>query len=101
MNMEIGTEAAQFPEKECLNGAFVAVWDTARFVSGTFWHDIGCVWVYCTCEVVERDEELGRDLGDDIAGEAALEEGGLPHQVVHRVRHLHQLAVRQVWKPTK
>ena len=26
MNVEIGTEAAQFPEKEYTNGIFVAVW---------------------------------------------------------------------------
>jgi hypothetical protein len=26
MNVEIGTEAAQFPEKEYLNGIFVAVY---------------------------------------------------------------------------
>jgi hypothetical protein len=26
MNMEIGTEAAQFPEKEYINGIFLAVW---------------------------------------------------------------------------
>ncbi len=29
MNVEIGTEAAQFPEKEYVNGIFVAVWSTA------------------------------------------------------------------------
>ncbi len=28
MNAEIGTEAAQFPEKEYVNGIFVAVWGT-------------------------------------------------------------------------
>jgi hypothetical protein len=27
MNMEIGTEAAEFPEKEYINGIFVAVYD--------------------------------------------------------------------------
>jgi hypothetical protein len=32
MNVEIGTEAAQFPEKEYINGIFVAVW-VAVFVS--------------------------------------------------------------------
>ncbi len=26
MNVEIGTEAVQFPEKEYINGIFVAVW---------------------------------------------------------------------------
>jgi hypothetical protein len=26
MNVEIGTEAAQFPEKEYITGIFVAVW---------------------------------------------------------------------------
>jgi hypothetical protein len=34
MNVEIGTEAAQFPEKEHINGIFVAVWDSNRqFIS--------------------------------------------------------------------
>ncbi len=27
MNVEIGTEAAQFPVKEYINGIFVAVWE--------------------------------------------------------------------------
>ncbi len=27
MNVEIGTEAAQFPEKEYINEIFVAVWE--------------------------------------------------------------------------
>ncbi len=26
MNVEIGTETAQFPEKECISGISVAVW---------------------------------------------------------------------------
>jgi hypothetical protein len=29
MEMEIGTEAAQFPEKEYINEIFVAVWSLA------------------------------------------------------------------------
>jgi hypothetical protein len=29
MNVEIGSEAAQFPEKEYINGNFVAVWYSA------------------------------------------------------------------------
>jgi hypothetical protein len=28
MNVEIGAEAAQFPEKEYINGIAVAVWET-------------------------------------------------------------------------
>jgi hypothetical protein len=28
MNVEIGTEAEQVPEKECINEIFVAVWDS-------------------------------------------------------------------------
>jgi hypothetical protein len=31
MNVEIGTEAAQFPEKEYIKGIFVAVWVTALY----------------------------------------------------------------------
>jgi hypothetical protein len=27
MNVEIGTEAVQFPENEYINGIFVAVWE--------------------------------------------------------------------------
>jgi hypothetical protein len=27
MNVEIGAEAAQFPEKEYINGIFVALWE--------------------------------------------------------------------------
>ncbi len=30
MNKEIGTEATQFPEKEYINGIFVAVWRNLR-----------------------------------------------------------------------
>jgi hypothetical protein len=37
MNVEIGTEAAQFPEKEYINGIFVAVQDVLTDGSG---HDI-------------------------------------------------------------
>jgi hypothetical protein len=32
MNVEIGTEAAQFPEKEYINGIFVAVSQAQRFL---------------------------------------------------------------------
>ncbi len=37
MNVEIGTEAAQFPEKDYINGIFVAVWyiTIVRHVTGT------------------------------------------------------------------
>jgi hypothetical protein len=31
MNVEIGTEAVQFPEKEYINGIFVAVWGNDTF----------------------------------------------------------------------
>jgi hypothetical protein len=30
MNVEIGTEAVQFPEKEYINGTFLAVWDAKK-----------------------------------------------------------------------
>jgi hypothetical protein len=33
MNVEDGTEAAQFPEKEYINGIFVAVWETPWWAS--------------------------------------------------------------------
>jgi hypothetical protein len=36
MNVEIGTEAAQFPEKEYINGIAVAVWLTIRLIIWSF-----------------------------------------------------------------
>ncbi len=36
MNVEIGTEAAQFPEKEYRNGIFVAVWLAERSLKQKF-----------------------------------------------------------------
>ncbi len=36
MNVEIGTEAAQFPEKEYINGIFVAVQINVAFFVGAF-----------------------------------------------------------------
>jgi hypothetical protein len=35
MNVEIGAEAAQFPEKEYINGIAVAVWGDIMFVAGS------------------------------------------------------------------
>jgi hypothetical protein len=35
MNVEIGTEAAQFPEKEYINGIFFAVYNTLILI----WHN--------------------------------------------------------------
>ncbi len=34
MNVEIGTETAQFPEKEYINGIFVAVCANIRIIYG-------------------------------------------------------------------
>jgi hypothetical protein len=43
MNVEIGTEAAQFPEKEYINRIFFAVWTIIELsVSGL--HGVKCVW---------------------------------------------------------
>ncbi len=33
MNVEIGTETPQFPEKEYINGIFVAVWNADDSIS--------------------------------------------------------------------
>jgi hypothetical protein len=38
MNVEIGTEAAQFTEEEYINGIFVAVWEAGA--GGVGW--VGC-----------------------------------------------------------
>jgi hypothetical protein len=54
------------------------------------------VWAICTCKQAEGEGEFGRDLGDDIVSEAALDQRRVPHEVVHRVRHLHQLAVGEI-----
>jgi hypothetical protein len=35
MNVEIGAEAALFPEKEYISGIFVAVWETSRHFGET------------------------------------------------------------------
>ncbi len=32
MNVEIGNEAAQFPEKKYVNGIFITVWKAARVI---------------------------------------------------------------------
>ena len=37
MNVEIGTDAAQFPEKEDINGIFVAVHPIRTKRHGAFW----------------------------------------------------------------
>ncbi len=39
MNVEIGTEAVQFPEKEYIDGIFLAVWDYSFDV-------MVCVWTF-------------------------------------------------------
>jgi hypothetical protein len=37
MNVEIGTEAAQFTEKECINGIFIAVRRSGRLCLSLAW----------------------------------------------------------------
>ena len=49
-----------------------------------------------TSDEGEAHGQLGGDLGDDVGGEVAGGEGGLPHQVEDRVRHLDQLARGEV-----
>ncbi len=41
MNVEIGTVAAQFPEKEYINGIFVAVWGTLGCSKFTYMYTLG------------------------------------------------------------
>ncbi len=41
MNMEIGAEAALFPEKEYINGIFVAVWDATNLFLQWEWKEVG------------------------------------------------------------
>ena len=56
---------------------------------------------YFTSDEAEGLGELGRDLGDQVGGEVALGELGLPQQVEDRVRHLDQLARGEVCKETR
>ena len=51
---------------------------------------------YLTSDEGETHGKLWRDLGDDVGGEVAGGEGGLPHQVEDGVGHLHQLAGGEV-----
>ncbi len=44
MNVEVGTETAQFPEKEYINGIFVAVYDLLEYFFAYFF-----VFQVCTC----------------------------------------------------
>ena len=44
MNVEIGTEAAQFPEKECINGIFLAV------------HKEGSAQIFCVNDYVVENK---------------------------------------------
>jgi hypothetical protein len=37
MNVKIGTEAAQFPEKEYINGIFLAVWKYVGQKEKRYW----------------------------------------------------------------
>jgi hypothetical protein len=59
MNVEIGTEATQFPEKEYINGIFLEVWMEARNKKGKTtrlfcyriicFHDLFMLSLSCTC----------------------------------------------------
>ena len=51
-----------------------------------------------TCDQREFDRKLGRDLGDDVAGQVAALECRVAHEMVHGVWHLHQLALGQICK---
>jgi hypothetical protein len=45
MNVEIGTEAAQFPEKECISGIFLAV-------------QLRAIWKPYLMAIVQRNEKI-------------------------------------------
>ncbi len=50
MNVDIGTEAAQFPEKEYINGIFVAVYQAPEFMGeerkGAYCCNNSCIFSY-------------------------------------------------------
>jgi hypothetical protein len=61
MNVEIGTEAAQFPEKEYINGIFLAVqkvrvWDQSTVFSiQVKWHShLGLIKRYVMCRLLPQ-----------------------------------------------
>jgi hypothetical protein len=46
MNVEIGTEAAQFPEKVCINGILVAVQAVSGSIQTKYQKDVPCFrWI--------------------------------------------------------
>jgi hypothetical protein len=45
MNVEIGAEAALFPEKEYINGIAVAVWDAAKILAEAFTRGTAWFWL--------------------------------------------------------
>ncbi len=61
MNVEIGTEAAQFPEKEYINGIFLAVYNWVQFSPKSYWM---CLMVHKLCkkmrEIVYGEKPLSR-----------------------------------------
>jgi hypothetical protein len=50
MNVQIGTEAAQFPEKEYRNGIFLAVWQMYFLLKMLGEVGVGCGWIVGLCE---------------------------------------------------
>ena len=51
-----------------------------------------------TFDEAELGWQFRRDFGDEVRGEVAADEGGVPHHVVDGIRNLDQLAAGQVWK---
>jgi hypothetical protein len=69
MNVEIGTEAAQFPEKEYINGIFVAVhsqlWPSVRIPFLIFLHTRGCPKFSPCCVAMPSLQSLFSELAQN------------------------------------
>ncbi len=46
MNVKIGTEAALFPEKEYINGIFLAVWSALVILLDKAALNVSCTWPF-------------------------------------------------------
>jgi hypothetical protein len=56
--VEIGTEAVQFPEKEYINGIFIAVWTGAHYLSRVVILHHACFYMYKANIYTQGDTDM-------------------------------------------
>ncbi len=67
MNVEIGTDAAPFPEKECISGIFLAVWEAWSVMEAAKWHAVPAGLVGAlTCEILSTQSAGSKIQHDSI-----------------------------------